>query len=67
MAIPYKVVAFLEQDTIDHIDRIAVEIGEKNDTHPTRSEAIAWLVRQHWKKTMVHSVKQHAQRSKGAH
>jgi hypothetical protein len=53
MSIPYKVVLFLEQDTIDIIDALGRTIGKKKDTSPTRSAAVAYLVRQHWKKAMI--------------
>lgn len=52
-SLPYKIVVFLPQDTIDHMDALARTIGKQNDAQPTRSEAVKYLVRQHWKKAMV--------------
>lgn len=51
--IPYKIVVFLSQDTIDHLDAIAVAIGKKKGNHPNRSDAVKHLVMKHWKKTML--------------
>tara|TARA_Y100000296_G_C5159628_1_gene251056 strand:+ start:419 stop:637 length:219 start_codon:yes stop_codon:yes gene_type:complete len=53
MAMKFKIAAFLEQETIDHIDRIAVSLAKKHDIESTRSAAIHYLVMQHWKKTKI--------------
>lgn len=41
---------FLEDDTIEHIDWICEQMSRQRNQSTSRSDAVEWLVRVHWKK-----------------
>lgn len=49
MSLRLKVPLFLQQDTIDHLDRLAHALAKKRGAVPNRSEAVEYLVLKHWK------------------
>jgi len=64
VSLTFKVVLFLPQDTIDHLDALARSIGKQKDEQPTRSAAVEYLTRQHWKKTMVNRLQKKVDKPK---
>ena len=41
---------FLEDDTIEHIDWLCEQMSRQRNQSTSRSDAVEWLVRVHWKK-----------------
>ena len=59
-----KGVLFLPTDTWDHIDALAVAMSRQKQRQISRSDAVQWLVLQHWKKTQIKKVKKMADEKK---
>lgn len=49
----HAVPLFLEDDTVYHLDWLTEQLSRQRNISSSRSEAIEWLVRQHWKKMQV--------------
>ena len=48
---------FLEDDSIEHLDWLAKRMSEKHNRSVSRSEAVEFLIRQHWKKMKIQEAK----------